>query len=133
MAAYQTPGFQERQDAAAQAKARALVNYRARPLVDPAVMADRKARREARDAAVIQKREAIRRAKIEAEEQKREQERQTLAAAADAAKAAVEAAAQAKAEAKAQTVAQRKLWTEEDRKAARDARYAARKMRQTRR
>lgn len=133
MATYQTPGFQERQDAAAQAKAKALVNYRARPEVDPAVMADRKARREARDAAVTERRETIRRAKIELEEQKREQERHALVAAADAAKAEAEAAAQAKADAKAQGIAERKLWTEEDRKAARDARYAARKMRQTRR
>ena len=133
MASYQTPGFQERQDAATQAKAKALFNYRARPVVDPAIMADRRARREARDAAVMEKREAIRRAKIEAEEQKREQERQALAAAADAARAAAEAAAQAKADAKVQSITERKLWTEEDRKAARDARYAARKMRQTRR
>jgi len=96
-------------------------------------MADRKARREARDAAVTERRETIRRAKIELEEQKREQERHALVAAADAAKAEAEAAAQAKADAKAQGIAERKLWTEEDRKAARDARYAARKMRQTRR
>jgi hypothetical protein len=133
MAAFQNPGFQERQEAAARARMEALAKYRDRPVVDPAVMADRAKRRAAREAAAAEKRAAAIRAKKEAEEQKREQERQALAAEQAAAEAKIQMAAQAKADATARKVAERKSWTEEDRKAARDARYAARKMRQARR
>jgi hypothetical protein len=133
MPAYKNPGFQERQEAAARAKSAAIAKYRDRPPVDEAVMAERTARRQAREAAQAEKRASLKRAKEEAEQAKRELERQAAAVAEVAAKAKAEAAAQARAEATAQKVAQRKLWTEEDRKAARDARYAARKMRQARR
>lgn len=133
MPAFQSPGFQQRQDAAQLAKAKALAHYRARPVVDPAVMADRLKRSEAREAEAVERREAIRRAKTAADEQKLELERQALVAAKAAAQAEAVAIAQAKVDARAQNVAQRKLWTEADRKAARDARYAARKSRQGRR
>ena len=96
-------------------------------------MAERAARRQAREVAAAQNRAAILRAKEEAVEAKREQERQAAAAAEAEAKAKAEAAAQAKADATARRAEERKLWTEADRKAARDARYAARKSRQGRR
>ncbi|MFZ5704841.1 MAG: DUF6481 family protein [Pseudomonadota bacterium] len=133
MTAFQNPTFQERQEAAARARMEALAKYRDRPVVDPAVMADRAKRRAEREAAAAEKRIAISRAKIEAEERKREQEREALAAEQAAAEAKVQMIAQAKAEATARNVAERKMWTEDDRKAARDARYAARKTRQGRR
>lgn len=133
MPAFKHPGFQERQEAAARARGAALTSYRSRPPVDEAMLAERTARRQAREAAEAEKRAAARRAREEAAEAKREQERQALAAAEAEAKAKADAAAQAKADATAQKRAERMLWTEEDRKAARDARYAARKMRQARR
>jgi hypothetical protein len=140
MPAFRNPGFQERQEAAARARDAALAKYRERPPVDEALMAERAARRQARLAAEAERRAAALRAREEAAEAKREQERRAVAeaeaaaAAAEAAAAAqAEADANAKASAKARKVEERKLWTEEDRKAARDARYAARKMRQGRR
>jgi hypothetical protein len=133
MPAYKNPGFQERQEAAARARSAALAKFRAKPPLDEAVIAERIARRQAREAVQAEKRAAVRRAKEEAEAAKREQEKQSAAAVDAAAKAKAEAADKARAEATAQKVAQRKLWTEEDRKAARDARYAARKMRQAQR
>ena len=131
MPAFKDPGLEERQKAAARAKSAALAQYRAKPPVDEAVMAERTARRLAREAAEAEKRAAARRAKEEAAEAKREQERQAAAAAEAAAQAQIDAAAQARADAAAKKAAQKKLWTEEDRKAARDARYAARKMRKS--
>ncbi|WP_454884378.1 DUF6481 family protein [Sphingomonas oryzagri] len=140
MHGYKSPNFQERQQLAAQARTAALKLYRNRPPVDEAAMAERAARRRAREAAEAEKRAAAVRAREAAAEAKREEERRAADAAeaavkaeAEAAKAASQAAVQAKADAKALKVAERKNWTEEDRKAARDARYAARKARQQRR
>ena len=133
MPAFSRPSFQQRQDAAARAKSALLAKYRAKPPIDEAVMAQRIARQVVRDAAAAEKRAAARRAREEAAEAKLEQERQAVAEAAAAAKAQAEAAVEARAAAAAEKAAQRKLWTEEDRKAARDARYAARKMRAGRR
>jgi hypothetical protein len=133
MPAFKNPGFQERQEAAARAREAALARYQARPPVDTALMAERSARRKARADAEAEKRAAALKAKEDAAAAKREQERQAAEAAEAAAKAKAEAAAQAKADATARKVAERKLWTEDDRKAARDARYAARKLRQARR
>jgi hypothetical protein len=84
MPAFKDPGFQQRQEAAARAKSASLAKYRSRPPIDEAVMAERTARRIAREAAEAEKRAAARRAKEEAAEAKQEQER-LAAAAADAA------------------------------------------------
>lgn len=133
MPAFTPPGFQQRQEAAARAKSALLAIYRAKPRVDEAVTAERIARRAAREAAAGEKKAAARRAKEEAVEAKLRDEREAAAAVDAAAKAQVEAAAQARAAAADEKRAQRKQWTEEDRKTARDARYAARKMRAGRR
>lgn len=132
MPAFKSPGFQERQEAAQRAKGEALTRYKARPKIDESVLAERMAKRLAREVVDAEKRAAILRAKEEAAESKREQERAAVAAAETAAIAEAEAEARARADATAQKAAERKLWTEDDRKAARDARYAARKMRKTR-
>jgi len=133
MPAFKDPGFQERREEAGRAKNAALAAYRAKPPIDEAIMAERIARRVARQAAEVQKRTEALHAKEEAAEAKREQECQAVAAVEAAARAQAEAAATARAEAVAQKQEQRKAWTEADRKAARDTRYAARKMRAGRR
>jgi hypothetical protein len=133
MPAFTKPGFQERQDAAQKAKIAALDAYRNRPPVDEAAMAARSARRQARAAAEAERRATAIRAKQEAADAKIEQQRRAVEALEAEARARAEEAVQARASAKAERIAERKNWTEEDRKAARDARYAARKARQTRR
>ena len=94
MPAFQNPGFQERQQAAALARSAALAKYKARPPVDEAVIAERAARHAARDKAAVEKRaaairakEAAARAKEEAAEAKREQARQAALATEAATKA----------------------------------------------
>jgi hypothetical protein len=140
MPEFQNPGFQERQQAAARARSAALAKYKARPPVEASVLAERAARHAAREKAEVEKRaaavrakEAAARAKEETAEAKREQARQAAAVAEAAVKAEREAEVQARVEAKAKKREERLLWTEDDRKAARDARYAARKASQTRR
>jgi hypothetical protein len=103
MKTYKDPSFQDRVGRAADAKKKALEQLRLRPPRDAAVAAERKA------------------ASL-----KRERTSSDKGAARKAARQAVTAAATAEAEAKA-TVPARP--TEADRKAARDARYAARKNR----
>ncbi len=95
------PSFQDRIDAAAQAKNQALDRLRAKPPMDEAVVAARQAARDARDAREREKRAAKEAAKAEAE-------------------------AKLEAERKAAAVP---VPTEAERKAARDARYANRKKR----
>lgn len=131
MPAFTNPSFQERQEAAAQAKNAALVMYLSKPPADKALIEGRAARQAARLAIAVEKRAAGRRAKEEAAEAKREQERQAAAAAVEARTSELAAAAQARSEAAAKKASEKKLWTEDDRKAARDARYAARKMRKS--
>lgn len=109
MPAFKDPSFQERTAAAARARSTALSQFFARPRVDEAVLAERTAARLAREAAEAEKRAAARLAKEEAEAAKRAL---ALAAAAEAARSA-----------------QKKVLSEAERKAARDARYAARKSR----
>lgn len=133
MAGFTNPTFQERQEAAARARSAALARYQSRPPVDEEAVARRAARDRTREDAAAAKRAALKQAKEEAAEAKREQERQAAAAALAEAEARAAAAAEARAAATARKVEERKLWTEEDRKAARDARYAARKARQGRR
>ena len=119
MSSFKDPSFQDRTSQAAQAKQRALDNLRSKPPVDEAVAAERQAARQRREAAETEKRNA-KAAAIQAEKDAK------LAAAAEAA-AAVAAAAAAEEAARAKRLAI--LPTEAQLKAARDARYAARKNR----
>jgi hypothetical protein len=99
MASYKDPSFQERTALAKQAREKALQLLAAKPAPDEALMAQRKAAREAKEAAAREK-SAARKAAI----------------------------AQAKADKLAASqVSEKPKPTEAELKAARDARYAARK------
>lgn len=104
MAGYKEPGFEERVARAAAAKQKALDLLKARPPVDEAALAERRARREAADSEKAARRQA---AKAEAEAAK---------------------AAKAREKEKAKPTPKPEP-TEAERKAVRDARYAARKKR----
>lgn len=117
MPAFKDPSFQDRAAAAARAKTKALEQLRAKPPLDEAEVAAAIARREARDAAQAERRAQARAAKEEAEAAKR------------AAKAEAEAAAAAEAARTAEASAPAPKLSEAERKALRDARYAARKNR----
>lgn len=106
MTAYKSPDFNERAAAARAAKQKALEQLRSKPAPDPAVVAARLAAQAAREAAAAEQRAA----------------RQAEKEAAKAAKAAA-------AEALASKEAPATPLTEAELKAARDARYAARKAR----
>ena len=108
VAGFKTPDFNDRTAAAQKAKLAALEKLRAKPPVDEALIAERAAKRAAREAAESAKREAKRAAEAEAK-----------AAKAEAARLAAEAA----------KVPEKPKPTEAELKAARDARYAARKKR----
>jgi len=112
MPAYKPQTFQERAALSAQAKQAALDKLRAKPPLDPAIVAERKAAAEAKEAALAKARAEKQAAREQAIAEK---------------KAAAEAAALAAAEAAAK--AKPKIPTEAEMKAARDARYAARKQR----
>jgi len=121
MAEYKSPGFTDRIAAAKEAKQRALEKLRNKAAPDPQVVAARAAAAQAREAAEAERR-AARKAVIEEEK---------------AAKAKVRAEAQAEAEAAAERAAAARrpappptIATAAELKAARDARYAARKARQ---
>ncbi len=103
MKSYKDPSFQDRAGRAAEAKKKALDQLRSRLPPDPAVVAERKAASVRRETANLQK-----------------------SAAKKAAKQAVSDAAAAEAAAKAAVPPPQ---TEAERKAGRDARYAARKNR----
>ncbi|HUD30692.1 MAG TPA: DUF6481 family protein [Novosphingobium sp.] len=109
MAGYKEPGIQDRVNAAAQARAKALQLLKSKPPIDPAVQAERIARAAEREAAQAAKREA--------------------AKAAREAKIAEKAAQAEKARQEAAAAAPPPPLTEAEKKAARDARYAARKAR----
>lgn len=103
--------FQDRMKNSAEAKKKALEKLHANKVeVDPAVLAERLAAREAREAEITAKSEAKR-------------------AAIEAAKAEKKAAAEKKAEDEAAKAAKRIPPTAAEMKALRDARYAARKAR----
>ncbi len=108
MRGYKEPGFNERTAAAASARAKALEKLKAKPPVDEAELARQIARQAEREAADAAKRAAAKLAREQAEIAKREAARL----------AAEEALANAP-----------KVRTAEELKAARDARYAARKAR----
>jgi hypothetical protein len=115
MVSYKDPSFQDRVAASGKAKQKALDKLKAKPPVDEAVMADR-------------------RAAWEKQEQARSQERTAKAAANEVAKAeraSAKAAQKAEAEAAAKLKAARlKPASAAEMKSARDARYAARQARQ---
>ena len=105
MKSYKDPSFQDRVGRANEAKQKALDRLKSKPPVDPAVLARREAERAAREEASAKAR-AAKQAKAD----------QALADAAAAKQSEADAAAAA-------------VVSEQDRKAARDARYAARKSR----
>ena len=112
MPSFKEPSFQERVAAAGKARKKALDLLKAKPPVDEAEMAERRLAREAREQALAKERAA----KAEA------------TATAKAEKAAAAAAAIAEAKAAAELNAARLTpASAADMKAARDARYAARK------
>lgn len=108
MASFKEPSFQERMASAGQARNKALEKLRTKPALDPAEVEQRRAAFEAKEA----KAAALRAEKKEARER----------AIAERKAAALEAATEAASK-------QPKKLTPEEQKAARDARYAARKKR----
>lgn len=110
--AFKIPDFNERTAMAKEARQKALEKLKDRPALDPALVAERAAAQEAKAAAEAEKRAAKREAEQQAKEAKR---------------AAAEAARLADEEAKAKLIKPAK--SEAELKAARDARYAARKKR----
>ncbi len=109
MAFFKDPGFQDRISLAAAAKLKALEKLRAKPPVDEAVLAERRAAQAEKAAKEAEKHAAKRAAKEAALAQKAEEKAAALAAAAPKAPP--------------------KVPTPAEMKAARDARYAARKNR----
>jgi len=107
MKSYKDPSFGDRIGRAAEAKKKALEQLRSKPPIDEKIVAERAAVRLKREAAEAEKRAAKKAA------EQADKERKAAEAAAAAAKAVVAPPAQ----------------TEAERKAARDARYAARKNR----
>ncbi len=112
MAGYKSPDFNERTAAARAAKQDALEQLRNKPAPDPAAIAERQAKLAEREAAAAERRATRQRALEEAK----------------AAKLAEKAEAQAKREAE-EAAALVPEKTEAELKAARDAKYAARKAR----
>jgi hypothetical protein len=104
MAGYKSPDFNERASASRTAKLNALDRLRNKPAPDPAAVAEREAAQAAREVAEAERRAARRLAREEAKAAK----------------------ARARQESAAKSNPQR---SEADLKAARDARYAARKER----
>jgi hypothetical protein len=119
MRGFKEPGFNDRVNAAKRAKEAALEKLRNKPPVDEAEVARKIARQQEKEAAAIAKREEARLAK-EAEEAARERAAREAEAAKEEAAREAEAARLAKLP---------KIMTEAERKAYRDARYAARKAR----
>jgi hypothetical protein len=108
MKAYKDPSFDNRAGQAADAKQKALDQLRSKPPIDPGVAAERQAASAKREAAEREKRAARKAAEQAANDEK---------------------AAQAAEAAAAKLAAVKPELTSEERKLARDARYAARKNR----
>lgn len=121
MSSYKAPSFQDRIAAAGLARQKALDALKAKPPVDEALMAERRKAREAKDQAIAIERAAKAEAAALAKAQKAERK-----AAEQAAEAEKQAAADAAAALKAARLTPP---TAAEMKAARDARYAARKAR----
>jgi len=109
MASYKEPSFKDRAALSAQAKQAALEKLKSKAPIDPAISAERAAARAAKEAAEAQKR-ADKKAAME-------QAKLDKIAKAEAARLEIE------------QQSQRAELTEAEKKAARDARYAARKKR----
>ena len=109
MAGYREPSFQDRVAAAGQARAKALARLQARPAPDPALQAERAAKALEREAARAEKRKAA-----QAERESRRAEQRAID------REQVE---------RAELREPKPKLTEAELKAARDARYAARKAR----
>jgi len=109
MKAYRGPSYQDRVERAAEAKQKALDRLKARPPMDEAALAARRAAAEAREAAQAERRAA------------RQAERDEAAA--------VKAARADEAAVRAEENEGGRIPSDEERKAMRDARYAARKSR----
>jgi hypothetical protein len=109
MSSYRDPAFHERLAASADARKKALDRLKAKPALDPAIIAERQAAEAARQAALAEK----------------SAEKKRLAEEAKLAKAA--AAAEREAAALAAKPAPKPELTEAEKKAERDRRYAARK------
>ena len=107
MAGYKELDFNERRAASQKAREIALAKLKARPPVDEAEQARRREAQAARDAAQAEKRRAAKEARLQAAQARKSDE---------ARDAKVETAAPSKPQP-----------TEEERKAARDAKYARRK------
>ncbi len=120
MAGFKDPTFNDRAAAAAKAKQAALEKFKARPKPDEATLAARRAAEEAKAA-----REAERRAQRAAEKEAAEQAKLAAIAAKEA---AAREAEEAKAREESEKMA-RQIELLAQQKAARDARYAARKSR----
>ncbi len=112
MSFFKEPTFQERAALAAKARKDALEKLRAKPAVDESVVAERRAAQAAREEAQAKARED-RIAEREREKAQREIEKAELAAKAEEARLAAAAP----------------VLTDAEKKAARDAKYAARKNR----
>lgn len=108
MKGFKEPGFQDRTAEAARAKEKALEKMKAAPKPDEAELAARAARREERNAKATSKRAA-------AEEAKKQREREKCEKALEAEREQAKAVSPEP--------------TDAERQAARDARYAARKIR----
>lgn len=121
MAGFKLPDFKERADLSRDAKQKALEKLRAKPPVDEAVLAERLAAQERKDAAAAEKR------RLKAEQL--EQEKAERAARVAEAKAAAEAEAAAAALAAMPKERPKPVVDEALKKALRDAKYAARKAR----
>jgi hypothetical protein len=115
MKSYKDPSFEDRVGRAAEAKQKAIDRLRAKPPVDENLVAERQAARSRREAAEAEKRSA-RKASEEAARAAKAAEKSAIAEAAIAEAAARAAAVPAP-------------LTDAEKKAARDARYAARKSR----
>ena len=113
MAGYKEPGFQERVATASQARQTALAKLKSKPQLDEAEIARLKAEHDAREAAKLEKSAAIKAAR----EAEREAERE---------------ARRLREEAAALAAAPPPKMSAEERKAIRDAKYAARKARKGR-
>lgn len=109
MRPYKDPGFAERISRAAEAKQKALEKLRAKPPLDEAVVTARREARLAREARAAEAKAA------------REAER--------AQRSAEKAAREAEAQEQAAAAREKAILSEAERKALRDARYAARKNR----
>lgn len=118
MAGYKEPGFQDRVALANKAREAALAKLKAKAPIDPAVVAERIAKAQEREAA-----QAARTA------QKIEEKRLAAEAKAAALEAAKEAAAEAARLAEPPPKAKKPKLTDEEKKAERDAKYLARKAR----